>query len=104
MAGTSSTNGGEMSKIDPEPSPGTSALSSLRRFVRPRAPRERCELCDAGLADEHAHLVEPTTRQLLCACDACAILFSGQAGTKYRRVPRRSRFLPEFRLTDEAWE
>jgi hypothetical protein len=80
------------------------ALASLRRFVRPRAARERCELCDAGLAADHAHLVEVATRRLACACDACAILFSGQSGTKYRRVPRRGRFLADFRLTDEMWE
>ena len=83
--------------------PTPAALPHLRRFVRKRAPRERCELCDAGLADEHSHLLELSTRQLACACEACAILFSGQAGTKYRRVPRRPRFLPDFRLSDEAW-
>ena len=82
---------------------GLTALASLRRFVRPRAARERCELCDAELADDHSHLVEPSTRRLVCACEACSILFSGQGGARFRRVPRRVRFLPEFRLTDEAW-
>jgi hypothetical protein len=84
--------------------PGLTALASLRRFVRPRAPRERCELCDADLADEHPHLVEVASRRLACACDACAILFAGQVGTRYRRVPRRVRFLPDFRLADQSWE
>ena len=84
--------------------PGLAALSSLRRFARPRAVRERCELCDAELAADHSHLVEPASRNLVCACEACAILFSGQAGTKFRRVPRRVRFLPDFRMADEAWE
>lgn len=79
-------------------------LASLRRYVRPRSVRERCELCDAGLGDEHLHLVELSSRRLLCACDACAILFSNQVGTKYRRVPRRVRLLGDFQLTDEMWE
>jgi hypothetical protein len=52
-----------------------SALASLRRFARPRPLRERCDLCDADLADEHAHLLELSNRRLVCACDACAILF-----------------------------
>src|SRR5262249_58091234 len=82
------------------------ALASLRRYVRPRAApvRERCELCDAELAAEHSHLVEPATRRLACACEACAMLFSGPAGGRYRRVPRGVRFLADFRLTDAAWD
>ncbi len=53
-------------------------LSVLRQFVRQRPPAERCELCGIGLAAEHSHLVEPASRQLVCSCDACSILFSGQ--------------------------
>jgi hypothetical protein len=84
--------------------PGRSPLAALRRFARPAAPaRERCELCSAALAPDHQHLVEPSSRQLLCACEPCAILFSGREGTKYRRVPRHTEFLPGFRLTDVQW-
>lgn len=79
------------------------ALASLRRFARPRAARERCDLCDLELADEHAHLVEVATRRLRCACDACAILFSSQAAGTYRRVPRDAWFLTDFRLSDVQW-
>jgi hypothetical protein len=78
-------------------------LASLRRFAQPRAPRERCELCSLELGPVHAHLVEPASRRLLCACDACAILFSGQGSVKYRRVPRRAERLANFRLSDEQW-
>ncbi len=90
-----------------------SSFAALRRFVRERAPVERCELCSAGLAANHQHLVEPASRKLLCACDPCTILFSnydGQneqnvlGGQKYRRVPRRIRFLPDFRLTEALWD
>src|SRR5918912_281794 len=93
--------------MSPDPSaanPGRSPLAALRRFARPASPaRERCELCSAELAADHQHLVEPSSRQLLCACDACAILFSGREGAKYRRVPRRAEFLAGFRLTDVQW-
>src|SRR5437588_12994355 len=80
------------------------ALASLRRFAQPPRMRERCELCSADLADEHAHLVELATRRLRCACDACAILFSSQATARYRRVPRRNEFLSSFHLDDVQWE
>jgi hypothetical protein len=76
----------------------------LRQFIRERAPVEMCEMCSKELAPDHQHLIEPSSRKILCACDACAILFSGQADTKYRRVPRRIRFLPDFHLTDGLWE
>jgi hypothetical protein len=80
-----------------------SALTSLRRYLRPRAVQEKCELCAAALAAEHTHLVEVSSRRLVCACDACAILFSNQGAGKYRRVPRRVQFLGDFRLTDVSW-
>ena len=80
------------------------SLATLRQFMRPPAPLEHCDLCSLALAHEHQHLLEPLGRQLLCCCDPCAILFSGAQGAKYRRVPRRVRFLPEFRLTDAQWE
>jgi len=77
-------------------------IAALRRFNRPR-PMEQCDLCSLGIAAEHQHLFEPKSRQLICSCDSCAILFSNQADMKYKRVPRRSRFLENFRLTDLEW-
>ncbi len=81
-----------------------SAFAVLRRFVRQRAAVERCELCSAELPGDHEHLVDTSTRQMTCACQACAILFSGKANPKYRRVPRRIRYLSNFHLTDAQWE
>jgi hypothetical protein len=81
-----------------------SSFAVLRRFVRQRAVVERCELCSSDLAAEHEHLVDLASRQLTCACQACAILFSGKANSKYRRVPRRIRYLRNFQLTDSQWD
>jgi hypothetical protein len=61
-------------------------------------------MCSRGLPAEHEHLVEPVNRKLICACNACAILFDGQSGTKYKRVPRRVLFLRDFQLTDAQWD
>jgi hypothetical protein len=86
------------------PSLQESAFATLRQFARKRAPVERCEMCSRELAPEHQHLVEPTTRKLICACEACAILFDGKSGTKYKRVPRRVQFLADFQLSDAQWD
>jgi hypothetical protein len=61
-------------------------------------------MCGAELASEHEHLVEPVNRRLICACTACAILFEGQSGTKYRRVPRDVLFLRDFQLSNAQWD
>jgi hypothetical protein len=84
--------------------PALGPLASIRRFARPRAALERCALCGAEIGADHPHLVEPSSRRLSCACDACAFLFSGEGSTKYRRVPRRVRFLPDFSLDDATWD
>ena len=84
------------------------ALGTLRRFTSvrrsPSRSMEQCELCSAGLAQEHPHLVELTSRQILCACDACAMLFDGMERTKYKRVSRRAQYLLDFEMTDGQWE
>jgi hypothetical protein len=83
--------------------PATTSWVALRRFVRPRAEGERCELCSDRLAGEHRHLVEPTTRRVLCVCEPCGILFSHRAEMKYRRVPQRFKFLRDFQLSEMQW-
>ena len=82
----------------------TGAFASLQRFARRTSSGERCELCGAGVAAEHEHLFESANLRLVCTCQACAILFSGQGGQRYKRVPSRVRFLPGFRLTDGQWD
>lgn len=80
-----------------------SSFANLRRLMRQRAPVERCELCSAGLAANHQHLIEPASRKLLCACDACSILFCNEE-SKYRRVPKDIRSMPNFHLSEAQWE
>lgn len=80
------------------------AFGVLRRFARRPRNAEHCELCSLELAADHPHLVEVASRKLLCACDACAILFSGREDAKFKRVPRDLVLLRNFRLTDAQWE
>jgi Family of unknown function (DUF5947) len=80
------------------------SFAALRRFARSRPVIERCDFCGAELGELHQHLLEPERRRLVCVCGACAILFGSQGETAYRRVPRRIRYLPNFRMTDAQWE
>ncbi len=79
-------------------------LSALKRFTGQRSPVERCELCSGALEEVHQPLLERRTRQVACACDACAILFCDQQGGEYLRVPRRILELNDFAFSDLEWE
>ena len=79
----------------------------LRQLARRRPVaegEERCELCSAPLATTHQHLLDPKKRQIVCACDGCVILFCGQTGAHYLRVPRRIQRLVGFQMSDLQWE
>jgi hypothetical protein len=91
------------------PANNDATSSFLRQFTRRRAgaeaeAEERCELCSARLGPAHQHLLDAKKREILCACDGCAILFCGQAGAHFLRVPRRIRSLMEFQIDDLQWE
>jgi Family of unknown function (DUF5947) len=81
--------------------------SRLRRLAqRDEATLERCELCSAPIAAGHRHLLDLSTRELMCACRACTLLFDRGAagGGHYRLVPDRRLRLDEDVLSDVAWE
>ena len=88
----------------------TAPLGALRRFMREReqarVPLEHCELCSEMIAANHYHLLDLSNRTVLCACQACSVLFNGQGvgGGKYRLVPRRYLSLSDFHMTDEQWD
>ena len=74
--------------------------SVLRQFARRRSAAERCELCSTELSPAHSHLLDTKKRQIVCACEGCAILFCGQSGAHYLRIPRRIYLLSDFQMTD----
>jgi hypothetical protein len=99
--GTLADHAGRESLATPLATP----LATLRRFVRkPQERAEVCELCAAPIAPVHQHLLELEKRTVTCACDACAILFGGNARQRYRRIPRDTRRLHDFALDDQEWD
>jgi hypothetical protein len=80
----------------------SAGFSALRQFAKRDKTAEKCELCSLALRPDHPHLIELAQRKLICACDACALLFSGPS-KKYRRVPRRIQAFPNFQLSDAEW-
>jgi Family of unknown function (DUF5947) len=89
-----------------------SSFATLRRFAGvPQnngaiAPPEleNCELCSVALAPTHRHLLEMATRRIVCACDPCALRFENVVRGKFKLIPRDTRPLPDFQMTDAEWE
>jgi hypothetical protein len=82
----------------------------LRRLARrARAERadeqDRCELCGEPLPAEHRHMLDLESRELLCACRACGLLFDRReaGGSHFRLVPDRRLLLEDFDLDDLTW-
>src|SRR5689334_11157884 len=74
----------------------TAPTSALERIIRRGSGRSqesgpRCELCSVPVAAEHRHLLDTEAAVVLCACQACSLLFSRDAASEghYRLVPQR---------------
>jgi hypothetical protein len=82
-------------------------IASLRRFVKAReaaGAAEKCDLCSQQIGLAHRHLFDPDARRVVCACDACALLFPGSGETRYVLVPRRVERLDGLVLSDGQWD
>jgi hypothetical protein len=85
-------------------SDAAAAVVALRRFTSRRTNAEEvCDLCGTAVAADHQHLIDPFNRRIMCACEACAILFDNR-GAKFTRVPRRVRRLASPVFSDAQWD
>jgi hypothetical protein len=63
-------------------------------------------MCAEPVGDGHSHVVNLDSRQIMCVCRACWLLFThqGAAGGRYRAVPDRYLRDPAFRLDEGRWD
>jgi hypothetical protein len=84
-----------------------SLVRDLRRVgVTPPAPRrtklvEHCDLCGGEVPFAHRHLLQLEARQILCSCESCFALRSGDP--ELRPTGNRIVALDAFVLPDELW-
>jgi uncharacterized protein DUF5947 len=60
-----------------------------------------CELCPIGLGTNHRHLLDLEQRRIICVCETCWSLRSGDP--EFRPSGQRVLWLDDFRLPDELW-
>ncbi len=89
------------------------AVGCLRRALRGTArsttsdeAAEQCEMCAQPIPENHAHVVDLDSRELLCTCRPCSFLFvsEGAAGGRYQAVPERYLSFHEFTLDQSSWD
>jgi hypothetical protein len=64
-------------------------------------PQERCDICNATVPDDHRHLLHLEERRIVCSCEACWALHSGDA--EYRPSGMRTVWLESFDCSEQLW-
>ena len=80
---------------------GARAGRRSRRGARGPGGAERCDICRTTLPDDHRHLLHLVERRIICSCEACWALYSGNA--EYRPTGMRTVWLDDFQCDAETW-
>ena len=82
-------------------------VTGMRALARPRAlepvdaDAERCDLCGVTIPDEHRHLLHLVERRIVCSCETCWAMRSGEGD--FRPTGNRTVWLADLDLPDEVW-
>jgi Family of unknown function (DUF5947) len=81
-----------------------SALRRLQMRQMPEGPQPieaNCDLCGTSMPEDHRHLLQLEERSIVCVCESCWALRSGDA--EYRPTGSRVVWLDDLVLPDELW-
>jgi hypothetical protein len=90
-------------------------VSGLRGLARPAPAGERrrpdgappspeveyCDVCGVTIAADHRHLLHLTERRIVCACESCWAMRSGEGD--YRPTGNRTVWLADLDIPDDLW-
>jgi hypothetical protein len=80
---------------------GLAQTGAARQAPTGRPAAERCDLCNTTLPDDHRHMLHLVDRRIVCSCEACWALHSGDA--EYRPTGMRTLWLDGFQCDAETW-
>jgi hypothetical protein len=81
-----------------------SALRRLQMRQMPEGPQPieaNCDLCGTSMPEDHRHLLQLEERSIVCVCESCWALRSGDA--EYRPTGSRVVWLEGLVLPDDLW-
>jgi hypothetical protein len=67
----------------------------------PQPIEANCDICGTSMPEEHRHLLQLEERSLMCVCESCYALRSGDA--EFRPTGSRVVWLDGFGMPDELW-
>ncbi len=76
-------------------------VSTPLAITRHEPERAACELCPTTLHDGHHHLLQLVDRRIICVCETCWALRSGDA--EFRPPGARTVWLEDFALPEHVW-
>jgi len=84
-------------------------VSGLRGLAQPKPPApapapdagEHCDLCQTSVPGDHRHMLNLYERQIVCVCESCWALRSGEP--EFRPTGNRTIWLEDFELPEEIW-
>ena len=80
------------------------ALKRLQMRQMPEGPQPieaNCDLCGTSMPEDHRHLLQLEERSIVCVCESCWALRSGDA--EFRPTGSRVRWLDDFELPADLW-
>jgi hypothetical protein len=82
-------------------------VNQLRRLAARQVPEELseldvpCDLCGTSMSQDHRHLLHLDDRRMVCVCESCWALRSGDA--EFRPAGARTLWLEGFELPEQLW-
>jgi Fe-S cluster biogenesis protein NfuA/nitrite reductase/ring-hydroxylating ferredoxin subunit len=73
----------------------------VRVAIAPEPDTATCELCPIGIGEHHRHLLHLTERRIICVCETCWSMRSGDP--EFRPPGSRTLVLDDFDMSDEVW-
>lgn len=84
-----------------KPAPPVTMLDVMHEAAMALPGQELCDLCGRGVDEEHRHMLDLEERRIVCTCEGCWALRSGEP--QFAPVGHRTLWLEGFDLPDDLW-